>query len=76
MGDRGSAVSTPTYELVDKGTCWAAVRNGTDVFCTWDREADPLNPNRGLLWQMTTLVQQRWGRVPTWVQTDTGWRAT
>lgn len=63
------------YELVNQGTQWAAVRDGTTVFATWDREADPHKPVSGLLAQMTQLVEQRWGRTPSWVQTDTGWRA-
>lgn len=53
------------YELID----------GATVFETWGREADPTKPRTGLLAQMTQLVEQRWGRTPSWVQTDTGWRA-
>jgi hypothetical protein len=64
------------YELVDQGDCWAAVRDGTDVFMTYDRDADPLDPSPyGILTQFTDLVRQRWGRTPTWERTEQGWRA-
>ncbi len=66
----------PQYELVDRGDCWAAVRDGETVFATWDRGADPEKPGEwGLLAQMTRLVQERWGRVPQWVPTGNGWVA-
>jgi hypothetical protein len=70
-----SAAQVPQYELVDRGECWAAVRDGNHVFMTYDREADPLDPSPyGILRHFTDLVEQRWGRTPTWVQTDNGWR--
>jgi hypothetical protein len=69
-------MSDPTYELVDTGDCWAAVRDGTAVFATYDRDADPLKPGPyGILTCFTQVVQQRWGRTPLWVQTGRGWRA-
>jgi hypothetical protein len=65
-----------TYELVDQGDCWAAVRDGTNVFMTWDREADPLDPSPyGILRTFTELVEKRSGRTPTWERSDRGWRA-
>lgn len=69
-------MNAPTYELVDKGNCWAAVRDGSAVFATWDRDQDPTEGRLGLLEQMSVVVAYHWGRQPRWVPTGTGWRAT
>lgn len=67
-------MSESTYELVDQGTQWAAMRDGDAVFETWGREYDPHESGGPLAW-MTEFVQWRWGRAPEWVPTSTGWRA-
>lgn len=65
----------PTFELVDEGYRWAAVRDGDYLLGTWDRAVDPTTPHVGILAQLAAMMEWTRGVVPTWVETDRGWRA-